>query len=159
MNCHKKVADLDDGKANNEAAAAVISNRVEFLLMAQEGQKQGFPDNDKLLLQPTIWIGNMVATMDMTPHANGRVGIKKSVETVSFVMGNKQVENSVVIGYIPGVVCDNQSNQILPVKMTNVALVPDCAFNLFSISKRLKQGLSLVGHAHALNLSSPDGKK
>ena len=103
--------------------------------MVQEGQKQGFPDNHKLLSQPTIWIGDMAATMDMTPHAKGMAGVKMSVETVNIVMGNKQVENSVAIGDIPGVVCDNQGNQILPVKMTNIALVPDCAFNLFSILK------------------------
>ena len=65
---------------------------------------------------------------------------QKSAETVSIVMGNKQVKNSVAIRAIPGVVCDNQGNQVLPVKMTNIALVPDCTFNLFSISKQLKQG-------------------
>ena len=81
--------------------------------------------------------------MDMTPHAKGRVGMKKSVETVSIVMGIKQVENSVDIVDIPGIVCDNQGNHILPVRMTNIALVPACAFNLFSILKRLKQGWSL----------------
>ena len=42
--------------------------------------------------------------MDMTPHAKGMVGMKKSAKTVSIVMGNKQVENSVAIGDIPGVV-------------------------------------------------------
>ena len=42
--------------------------------------------------------------------------------------------------------------------MTNVALVPDCAFNLFIISKRLKQGWSLGGDACALELISPNGK-
>ena len=104
------MADLKEGTTNNEAAAAAISSGVEFLLMVQEGQKQGFPDNHKLLSQLTIWIGNMTATMDMTPHAKGMVGVKKSVETVSIVMGNKQVENSVVIGDIPGVICGNQGN-------------------------------------------------
>ena len=110
--------------------AAAISNGVEFLLMAQESQKQGFPDNHKLLLQPTIWIGDTAATMDMTPHAKGMVGVKKSVKTFSIVMGNNQVETSVAIGDIPAAVCDNQGNQVLPVKMTNVALVPEFAFNL-----------------------------
>ena len=149
------MADLKEGTTNNEAAGAAISNGVEFLLMVQEGQKQGFPDNHKLLLQPIIWIGDTTATMDMIPHAKG---IKKSVETVSIVMGNKQVKNSVAIRDIPGVVGDNQGNQILPVKMTNIALVPDCAFNLFSISKRLKQQWSLGGDAHALELISPNRK-
>ena len=126
--------------------------------MAQECQRQGFLDNHKLLSQPTIWIGNMATTMDMTPHAKGIVGVKKSVEMVSIIMGNKQVENSVAMGGIPGVICDNQGNQILPVKMTINALVPDCAFNLFSISKQFKQGWSPGGNANALELVSPNGK-
>ena len=96
--------------------------------------------------------------MDMTPHARGMVGIKKSAETVSIVMGNEQVENSVAIGDIPGIVCDNQGNQILPVRMTNIALMADCPFNLFSILKRLKQGWSLGGDAHAVELITPNGK-
>ena len=127
--------DLKEGTTNNEAAAAAITKCVEFLLMVQECQKQGFPDNHKLLSQPTIWIGNAAVTMDMTHHAKGMVGVKKSAENMSIIMGNKQVKNSVAIRDIPGVVSDNQGNHILPTKMTNVALVPDCTFNLFSILK------------------------
>ena len=126
------MADLKDGKTNHEAAAAPISNGVEFLLMVQEGQKQGFPDNHKLLSQPTIWVGDTATTMNMTPHAKGMVGVKKSAETVSIVIGNKQVENLVASGNIPGVVCDNHGNQVLPVKMTKIHLGPDCGFNLFN---------------------------
>ena len=73
--------------------------------------------------------------MDMTPHDLGVVGIKKPHEMVSIVMGNKQVQDSIAIGDIPGVVCDNQGNQELVGKKKNVVLAPDCAFNLFSISK------------------------
>ena len=77
---------------------------------------------------PSTWTffcyGDIAATMDMTPHVKGMVGIMKSAETVSIVMGNKQVENLVSIGDIPGVVCDNQGYQILPVRMTNIVL--DC---------------------------------
>ena len=40
----------------------------------------------------------------------------------------------------------------------HIALVPDCAFNLISFLKRLKQGWLLLGDAHALELISPDGK-
>ena len=52
---------------NNDAAAAAITNGMDFLLMAQECQTQGFPDNHKVLLQPTIWIGNMAATNGYDP--------------------------------------------------------------------------------------------
>ena len=66
----------------------------------------------------------------------------------SFIMkilslGNKQVEKLVALRDIPSVVCDNQGNQKVDVLMKVVALVPDCAFNMFRISKRLKQGLKL----------------
>ena len=40
---------------------AAISNGVEFLLMVQESQKQGFSDDHKLLSQPSIWIGDTAA--------------------------------------------------------------------------------------------------
>ena len=149
------MTDLKDGKTNNEAAAVAISNGVQFLLMTQESQKQEFPDDHKLLLQPSIWIGNTAAKMDMTPNAKGMVGMMKSAKTVSIIMGNKQVKNSVAISDIAVVVCVNQGNQVLPVKMMNVTLVPDCSFNLFSISKRLKQGWSVGGDANALELISP----
>ena len=95
--------------------------------------------------------------MDMTPHSKGMVGMKKSVKTVSIVMGNKQVKNSVAIIDIPGIACNNQGNQVLPVKMTNIALVPDYALHLSSISNRLKQGWSLRGDDDVLELISPNG--
>ena len=72
-------------------------------------------------------------------------------------MGNKEVEKSTAVGCISSIVCDKHGNQKFSVKMTDVALVPDCAFNLFSLSKRLKKGWSLHGNADALTLSSPDG--
>ena len=83
--------------------------------------------------------------------------VSRPSSDVHVVMGNKQVEKSTAIGSISSVVCDNQGNQKFNMKMTDVALVPDCAFNLFSLSKRLKKGWSLHGNADALTLSSPDG--
>ena len=83
--------------------------------------------------------------------------VSRPSSDVNVVMGNKQVEKSTAIGSISSVVFDNQGNQKFNVKMTDVALVPDCAFNLFSLSKRLKKGWSLHGNADALTLSSPDG--
>ena len=45
--------------------------------MVQEGQKQGFPSNHKLLSQLTIWIGDTAVTMDMTPHVKRNGGSKE----------------------------------------------------------------------------------
>ena len=100
------------------------------------------------------WIGNTAATMDMTPHAVGMVGIRKPTEMVSVVMGNKQVKKSVAIRDIPGVVCDNQGNQKLPVKVSNSTLVPDTVQHIQVIETRLDSW----GKSEALVLISPDRK-
>ena len=44
-------------------------------------------------MQPSIWIGDTAATMDMTPHNIGMVNKHAAKENVSIIMGNKQVEN------------------------------------------------------------------
>ena len=58
------------------------------------------------------------------------VNKQMSKDSVSIVMGNKQVEKSIAIGDIPSVVCDNQGDQKVAVLMKEVVLVPDCAFNI-----------------------------
>ena len=119
--------------------------------------KNMLPDSYDLLQTPEIWIGDTAATTDMTPHQKGMTEVTNPPGDVHVVMGNKQVEKSTAIGSISSIVCDNQGNQKFNIIMTDVALVPDCAFNLFSLSKRLKKGWSLHGNADALTLSSPDG--
>ena len=116
-----------------------------------------FPDSHKLLMQPCIWIGDTVAMMDMTPHNIGMVNKQGAKESVSIVMGNKQVEKSIAIRDIPSMICDNQGVQIVKVTMKDVVFVLDCTFNLLSISKQLKQGWKLGVNNDALVLTSPDG--
>ena len=151
------------GNSKQETGATAISDKsTEFLLYAgveygMMSTKNMFPDSYDLLQTPEIWIGDTVATMDMTLHRKGMTEVTNPPGDVHVVMGNKQVEKSTAIGSISSIVCDNQGNQKLNVKMTDVALVPNCAFNLFSLSKRLKKGWSLHGNADALTLSSPDG--
>ena len=120
--------------------------------------KQIFPDSHKLLTQPTIWIGDTAATIDMMPHDIGMINKQTSKESVSIVMGNKQIEKSVTVGVIPCIMCDNQGHHVMHGTMKDVVFIPDCTFNLFSISKRLKQGWKLGGSKEALVLTSPNGK-
>ena len=93
----------------------------------------------------------------MTPHRMGMTEVVNPQGDIHVVMGNKQVEKSTAVGCISSIVCDNKGNQKFNVKIPDVSLVPDCAFNLFSLSKQLKKGWSLHGNADALALSSPDG--
>ena len=139
---------------SNKSAEFLLYAGMECGLMST---KNLFPDSYDLLQMPEIWIGDTAATTDMTPHQMGMTEVAGPQDDIHVVMGNKQVEKSTAVGCISSVVCDNQGNQKLNVKMMDVALVPDCAFNLFSLLKPLKKGWSLHGNADALTLSSPDG--
>ena len=48
--------------------------------------------------------------MDMTPHELVMINKQMSKDSVSIMIGNKQVEKSIVIGNIPSVVCHNQGS-------------------------------------------------
>ena len=109
---------MNQKNGGNEAAAAAVSsgNSIEFLLCVKveygmtgmRTTKQVFPDSHKLLTEPTIWIGgDTVATMDMTPYMVGMINKKEAKESVSIVMGNKQVEKSIANGNILSMVCEN----------------------------------------------------
>ena len=154
--CQKKKADEKKGNSKQEMGATAISDKsIEFLLYAgveygMMSTKNMFPDSYDLLQTPEIWIGDTAATTDMTPHRKGMTEVSRPTSDVHIVMGNKQVEKLTAIGSISSVVCNNQGNQKFNVKMTDLALVPDCTFNLFSLSKRLKKGWSLHGNADAL---------
>ena len=163
--CRKKKANEKKGNGKQETGATDIvgsDKNTEFLWYA--GMECGlmltknmFPDSYALLQMPEIWIGDSAATTDMTPHRMGMTEVASPQEDLHVVMGNKQVEKSTEVGCISSIVCDNQGNQKFNVKLTDVALVPDCAFSLFSLSKRLKKGWNLHGNADTLILISPDG--
>ena len=133
---------MDQKNGGNEAAVAVSGgNNIEFLLcakveygmMAMGTTKQVFQDFHKLLTQPTTWIGDMAATMDVTLYLVGMINKKEAKESVSIVMGNKQVEKSVAIGDILSMVCDNQGNQVMSALIRMLPWFP-IAPSIFSVS-------------------------
>jgi hypothetical protein len=67
-------------------------------------------------------------------------------------MGNKAVELATKVGDIPGVVCDNMGNIIGQALIKEVTLVPKCGYNLFSISRLLKDKWELIGSEKCLTL-------
>ena len=74
--CCKEKADEKKGNGKQETGATAISgssNSTEFLLYAGMecglmSTKNIFPDSYDLLQMPEIWIGDMAATTNMTPH-------------------------------------------------------------------------------------------
>jgi len=147
--------------STERGAAAVDSNsnnnndtRVEFLLMGG----MTFPMTAELLDDPNVWIGDTGATMHMTPFADGLSNLRNANTNESVTMANKSTESATQIGNLNGTICDKYGNEVGTTTIRDVALVPKCGYNLFSITKLLKDNWSLAGSKDCLTLTK-DGKE
>ena len=141
-------------KKPSETGAAGVdggSNEgVEILLMAKDVEKT-FPDVAELLKDPNIWIGDTGASTHVTNNANGMLNLRN--DSGGITMGNAKVEQATQVGDLPGTVCDKNGYQKSSVILKDVNVVPTSAFNLFSVSKLLKNGWNLSGTKESLVLS------
>jgi hypothetical protein len=153
-NKHKRPKGYNPSGANNETGGAAVDNgsKVEFLLcgFTKESPKS-FPDNQALLNDPNIWIGDTGATTHMKKSDSGMVNIRKASESDAVTMGNKQVEATTKVGDVYGTICDKYGNEVSRVGLMNVSHVPGAGYNLFSLSRMIgKEGWKLVGDKHAI---------
>ena len=143
---HDHNDDHKDTVAGDDASSS--GSFGELVLMAL---KMKFPFVAELLKDPNIWIGDTGATNHVK---NNRMGLINLVEDSSGItMGNNEVEKSTESGDLPCVACDKEGSQLDRIRMTAVSVVPTSGFNLFSISRCLKEGWKLSGTAEALILS------
>ena len=112
-----------------------------------------FPPDLHLLRDPNIWIADTGATQHVTSHAEGMINLVKPVDPVGLVMANDTTETPSLIGELPGLCYDKHGQEVGPARLTGVNLLPSAAFNLFSISKMLKQGWNLSGSSEAIVIS------
>ena len=73
-------------------------------------------------------------------------------------MGNGHVEKASVVGDIFGTVCDKHGDQLGPVSMMDVAVIPNLAYNMFSMTKMMRQGWILGCNKEAMWLSKGKNK-
>jgi hypothetical protein len=119
--------------------------------MSIEAPPMSFPDNVKILRDPNVWVTDSGATCNITPYAEG-MKVNKNIEPTNIIriMGS---ESSTMFGNLSTVMCDKNGNEKLKLKFQNVAVVPDCAFNLSSLTKQLKNGWFLSCHKKCLTLT------
>jgi hypothetical protein len=116
---------------------------VELLLSNIDNELQTFPDNQSLLMDPNIWIGDTAATVHMTPHEEGIVNMKNTGGGIT--VGNGEVMVAKKAGDIPCELCDRHGNMVHSGRITDVALIKSCPLNLFSVTKMMKEGWKLSG--------------
>jgi hypothetical protein len=125
---------------------------TEWVETTMMGVMMHFPMLLKFLEHPNVWVGDTAASCDSTPHKTGLVKITKATSGVGIENGNgsmSQVEGS---GELHGTVCDKTGTEVGDVNMTDVRWTPGNKYNLFSISKRLKDGWKMTGDSTGMVL-------
>jgi hypothetical protein len=86
------------------ATSKETGNKVEYLLMAME-----LPTDQKFLDNPDVWIGDMGASVHMTPHRSSGMHDVKAAKIVDAIpMANGSSEHATVIGSI----VDNKNGMV-----------------------------------------------
>jgi hypothetical protein len=104
-----------------------------------------FPNSLKLLEDPNIWIADMGATCDTTPHKVGANNIKKPTKEDAVTFGDGTNNTAKAIFDVSGVMTNKYGNTIWELKLQNVMYVPTAAYNMVSLTARLKDGWKLNG--------------
>ena len=68
-------------------------------------------------------------------------------------MGNGSVEETTAIGDLHSTICDQHGNLLDDVVVQDISIILNLSFNLFSITKMLKNGWLLGGSKTSLSLS------
>jgi hypothetical protein len=113
---------------------------VEFLLYTLT-----FPNNPQLLNDPNVWIADSGAMVHMSPYKIGMRNLRKANEDDTISMGKKRTERAREFGDIPVHLCDKEGNDVIRITITNVATVPKCGYNLFSLTHMMSKGWTVVG--------------
>jgi hypothetical protein len=172
-NKDKRPAWYKDGNKNEYGKTAIVSDSpVEFLLIGAEeigkmhekefvlaGKDEevlSFPEVQSILSDPNVWIGDTGATKHVSPHSEGLVNIRESKSSDNITMGNKRVEKASQVGDIHGIICDKYGNEKNKVKIEDVSIVPTSGYNLFSITKLMKNGWKLSGTKEEIKLTNDE---
>jgi hypothetical protein len=125
------------------AADVSTGPMVELLLSNIDDEPHTFSHQQDMLLQPGIWIGDTAATVHMSPHQEGMVNMKNTRGGIT--VGNGEVMVAKKTGDIPCEIIDKYGTPLKTCVIKDVALTKSSPFNLFSLTKMMKQGWRLGG--------------
>ena len=111
-----------------------------------------------MLSDPNIIIANTDATFDSTCHPKGIVKKKKSSKNDVITAANEAEIMSTEIGNLPVTQIDKNGQEVQDLKLKDVTLNPHGTYNIFSVTKRMKDGWKLYGDDIALGLKKRSRK-
>ena len=146
QNASKRPAGWKSKKnSGTETGAAAIEDggpQIELLLSSMD---MTFPNSQALLSDPNIWIADSAATVHMTPHGEGMINLRDNKGS-GIRVGSGEVIVAKKKGDIPCTLHNKHGIEVGDAKLTNVALIKTTPFNLFSITKAMKDGWTLSGN-------------
>jgi hypothetical protein len=117
-----------------------------------------FPQEFAMMFDPNVWIADTGASADSTPCSMGATKVRAANDGDTVVVGNGQKSKTNQVVDLSGWKCDKSGNKECKILMSDVKVVPDNKFNLFSITKRLNSGWKLGGDTNSIWLSKGNNK-
>jgi hypothetical protein len=132
-------------KSKMEQQGAVTDHNEQLLLMAKESTKlMTFNPTVELLRDPNIWIADTGASCDSTFSISGLSNLVDD-DGGKMKYANGSVSSAEKRGDLSGMIYNKHGQEVQSVLMKNVKYTPDQEYNLFSITKRFKDGWVLEG--------------
>jgi hypothetical protein len=132
-------------KETNASAIDQSGGGVEFLLCGMN-----FPALQEFLLDPNVWIADTGAMVHTTPYKADMVKHRPANRGDAITMGNGASEEASINETLKGTNHDKHRNEVEPANLDKVRHLPRGRFNLFSVTKLMKQRWTLGGDVKAL---------
>ena len=117
-----------------------------------------FPNSMKLFNDPGIWVADSGASTDSTGCPVGMVNLTKSLKGDVVTSSNGATSKTKAVGDLKGQVCNRYGVPLHAVNIKGVKYVPNSSFNLFSVSKRLREGWTLHGNKNMIWIQKGETK-
>ena len=119
-------------------------SNVEFLLTEiatpDITKFKEFPKELNMILDRHVWIADSGSTTHSTAHKMGMTDIKPVPIQAGITQANGKSEKTEYMGNIPVEICNRHGVKLNAAKIVDVNYVPHNKFNLFSLTKMIKQG-------------------
>jgi len=100
----------------------------------------------QLLKDPCIGIGDMAATVHMTPHVVEMVPDQDDrLREQTITMGNRMQEVTTMHGTVKGQMVNNNDISVGTAVLNNIAYSPQMKYNLCSLSRWMEDGWKMKG--------------
>jgi hypothetical protein len=158
-NKNKRPANYKSKRNNGEQGNASIDggSKIEYLLATSDGL-MSFPLSQKMLTDIDVWVADSAASVHTSPHDDGMTDVEEATDEDAITVGNGASVEAVKIGKISGMICDKHGNELNATTLLEVTHLPEGKFNLFSLSKMMKDGWTLGGN-YATGITIQKGNK